>query len=138
MLKTNSKKAIDNIWKYLNDFVDIINEELVVYNDDMNTITEGNRKELATVIYQEFKAEKADDHLYKAGRISEQDLFDEWAQGLAMNGIFDYYIYRDDTNPVKILGDILEETEEERAKFAEDDAARTLTYLIYREVKKNI
>lgn len=138
MLKTNSKKAIDNIWKYLNDFVDIINEELVFYNDDMNTITEGNRKELATVIYQEFKAEKAGDHLYKAGRISEQDLFDEWAQGLAMNGIFDYYIYRDDTNPVKILGDILEETEEERAKFAEEDAARTLTYLIYREVKKNI
>jgi len=53
-----------------------------------------------------------------------------------MCGVFDYYTYRDETNPVNILGDILEETEAERNRFNEDKAAEMMTKLIYREVMK--
>lgn len=142
MLKTNSKKAINNIWAYLEGFINIINEELIAYHPEWNYLTAGNiekdnREILATVIYKEFIIEKVDGNKeYKAGRVSKQDLFKDWAQGLAMCGIFDYYLYREETNPVRILGDILEETETERNRYNEDQAAELLTNLIYREVLK--
>lgn len=142
MLKTNSKQAINNIWEYLEGFIDIINDELVAYNPEWNYLTKGNieknnREALATVIYKEFIIEKVkEDNQYKAGRISKQELFEEWAQGLAMCGIFDYYLYRENDNPREILGNILEETEEEKNRYTEDQAAERLTQLIYREVLK--
>lgn len=137
MLKTNSKKAIDNIWLYLEGFIDIINDERIAYEADKNYLQPGNRKELAAVIYETYEVEKKKgDHLNAAGRITDAALFEEWAQGLSMCGVFDYYTYRDDTNPVNILGDILEETETERNRFNEDKAAELMTKLIYREVMK--
>ena len=137
MLKTNSKKAKDNIWNYLNGFIDIINEELIAYDPEPNYLQEGDRKELANVVYNYYTETFKKNH-YKAYTTSDQKLFEDWAQGLTMCGMFDYYAYRDDTNPKKILGDILEETEAERNRYTEDEAAQMLTYLIYREIKREV
>lgn len=135
MLKTNSKKAIDNIWNYLEGFIDIINDERIAYEPEKNYLQPGNRHELATCIYETYESEKKNnDNLYKTGRIIDSALFEEWAAGLAMCGMFDFWYY---TTAVKILGDILEETETERARFTESDAEKMLTSLIYREVIKN-
>lgn len=135
MLKTNSKKAIDNIWNYLEGFIDIINDERIAYEPEKNYLQPGNRHELAACIYETYESEKKNnDNLYKAGRIIDAALFEEWAAGLAMCGMFDFWYH---TTAVKILGDILEETETERARFTESDAEKMLTSLIYREVIKN-
>lgn len=135
MVKTNSKKAIDNIWSYLEGFIDAINDEKIAYQPEKNYLQPGNRRDLARVIYESYEIEKKrGDCQYKAGRISDAALFEEWASGLAMCGMFDFWYY---CTAVKILGDILEETETETSRFTEDQAAEMLTHLIYREVIKN-
>lgn len=131
-LKTNSKQAKINLWNYLETFRDTINEERICWEAEHNYLQPGDRAALAEYIYNTFKAEKVNNNLnYRAGRINEQDLFTDWAQGLAMCGMFDYWA----TDARNLLGDILEETEAEREKFTEEQAEKLLTYLIYREVK---
>lgn len=125
-LKTNSKKAKENIWKYIETDLDYINE----YGDDIKA-TAGNKEEIATAIYNIFEGEK---HHREGFGYTKQELFKEWAQGLALGGLFDYYYYNRDA--VEILGDILEETEEERERFTDEEACDMLTYLIYREIEK--
>ena len=61
-----------------------------------------------------------------------QDAFMDWASGLPLD-TFDY-IATGDT--VKLVGDMLEETEEERSKYSDSQACDLLTYLIFREVGK--
>ena len=62
-----------------------------------------------------------------------QQGFIDWCAGLP--SILDtcYYYNR---SAIKDLGDILEQTEEERAKYTESDAERLLSILIYRELVK--
>ena len=135
MLKTNSKKAINNIWDYLEEFIDAINDERITYQADKNYLQPGNRHELAKTIYEIYESEKKNnDNMFAAGRITDAALFEEWASGLALCGMFDFWYH---CTAVKILGDILEETETEREKFTESDAEKMLTSLIYREVIKN-
>lgn len=135
-LKTNTKKAINNLWLYLEGFINDLNDEYIAYMPEFNYLQPGNKKELATVINEIFNAEvAAHDNRYKAGRISRQELFIEWAHGLPCAGIFDYYYIHE--SAVKILGDILEESEDERSRFTEDDAGNKLTFFIFREVERN-
>ena len=49
------------------------------------------------------------------------------------NNVFDY-IAEGDT--VKLVGDMLEQTEAERAKYTDSQACDLLTYMIYSEVSK--
>lgn len=127
MLKTNSKKAINNIWAYIMEDLDYINSG---YGYE---IAEGDRKATAAAIYEIFESEKYNGPYYK--QYNKQEVFTDWAQGLALGGMFDYYYFN--KNAVDVLGDILEETETERNKYTEEQAAAMLTSLIYREVIKN-
>lgn len=136
MLRTNSKKAIENIWKYVEGFRETINEELVSFEENPNYIQDGDKKTLAAYIYN-YYYETYKKNNYKAGTTNDQELFYNWAQGLTMCGMFDFFLYREETNPKNILGEILEETETEKKHFTDDQAAYTLTALIYREVIKN-
>jgi hypothetical protein len=123
MLRTNSKKAIENIKAYI----------MAIFNGENYDIeTPETFKETATIIYNTF----AEEFLYEYNRRrNEQEVFTEWCAGLP--SIIDtcYYYNRP---AVKDLGDILEETEEERNRYTESDAERVLTYLIYREIKKAV
>ena len=134
-LKTNSKKAIDNIWNYIEGFIDEINDCYIAYDPEYNYIQPGSRSDLATYVYHVYEGEKKNnDNLYNAGRITDQELFAEWASGLAMGGMFDFWYYGDTVN---LLGEMLEETETEKARYTDTAACEMLTSLIYREIVKN-
>lgn len=66
-------------------------------------------------------------------RNNEFAAFADWCAGLP--GVLNtcYYYNR---SAVDDLGAILEETSEEKARYTEEQAEKTLTTLIYRELKK--
>lgn len=124
MLRTNSKKARENIRAYIINHFDGTNYDLPETNDF---------SEIANYIYNTFKSEKyySDNYMMK-NRISEQTSFTDWCSGLP--SILDtcYYYNR---SAVDDLGAILEESENEKARYTEEKAENLLTYLIYREIK---
>lgn len=131
MLKTNTKKARENIRKYIIDIYDDT-EDYSHHNIDTDKQT---FEEIAEVIKEVFHLEKLNNenikNYYRVKNYSMYEIFKEWCQGLP--SIIDtcYYYNR---SAVKDLGDILEETEEERSRFTEEEAEEKLTYLIYREI----
>lgn len=128
MLKTNSKKARENVRKYILTDADYIAERI---GCDPDTLTEA---EALRSVWEIFKDEYYNPiHPTRRNRLNVSDLFAEWASGLALGGLFLYYY---NVSAVQVLGDILEETEEERSKYSEEQAERLLTLLIYREVSK--
>lgn len=135
MLKTNSKKAIANLRSYI---VENIGQELfdeLVESKEYQAPNEKSSFDIAAdFIYFCFKKEMLEhDSRYKANRINELELFERWGQGLASAFNFDYYL---GGQAVDDLGDILEETEEEKNRYSYQQAEELLTYLIYREIRK--
>lgn len=127
MLKTNSKKAKENIINYIIDnftpegYTDTVPEEW---------------HEIATFILNTFRSEKY--HLkedFKYYNNNELAAFEDWAAGLPSVIDTCYYYNR---SAVDDLGAILEETETERNKHSETDAEQCLTRLIYRVLKEAI
>lgn len=133
MLKTNTKKARENIRKYIINIYDDT-EDYNHHNIDTNKQT---FEEIAEVIKEVFKLEKLNNEnarqYYYRKNYSMYEVFKEWCQGLPTIIDTCYYYNR---SAIKDLGDILEETEEERSRFTEAEAEEKLTYLIYREMFK--
>lgn len=133
MLKTNTKKAKENIRKYI---INIYDDEVDYSNCGIDT-NKQTFEEIAEVIKEVFHLEKLNNenirNYYRVKNYSMYEIFKEWCQGLP--SIIDtcYYYNR---SAIKDLGDILEETEEERSRFTEEEAEEKLTYLIYREIFK--
>lgn len=123
MLRTNSKAAIENIKAYIMENADGTNYDVDLSGRSFDGV--------AHFILDTFKSEYKY-NLIKV-RASEQELFIEWCAGLPSVIDTCYYYNR---SAVDDLGEILEETEEEKAKYTEIKAERMLSYLIYREVKK--
>lgn len=123
MLRTNSKKAIENIRAYIMRNYD---------GENYGYETPSTFTETAKIIMQTFHKEYVKHNCYK-GRKPYQTLFEEWSSGLP--SILDtcYYYNR---SAVSDVASILEETEEESAKYTEADAEKLLTWLIYRELCK--
>ena len=124
MLKTNSKKAIENIRAYVVDNFTPDNYDLEPSNE-FTTV--------AKVIYNCFIEEKSG--INDWGRVAENVIFADWCAGLP--SIFNtcYYYNR---SAVDDLGEILEETEKEKEKYTQTEAEKLLTALIYREIKKAV
>lgn len=124
MLRTNCKQAVENIKRYITDHFDCSG-----FNDIQEPETFDG---VAETIYAIFLREKrSNDDYYRRNRISDYEIFKDWCQGLP--SILDtcYYYNR---SAVDDLGNILEETEEERNRYSEDQAQEMLTQLIWREV----
>lgn len=64
---------------------------------------------------------------------SRFEMFKDWAQGLpsVLNTLYYYNV-----SAVDLLGEWLEETEAEKAKFAEQEAEERITWLIFRELER--
>lgn len=120
MLFTRSKKAVENIRQYIIDHYDPTD-----YPEAPET---GTFPEIARVILDTCQREKQYNHYP-----STFAMFQDWCQGLPP--IFDtcYYYNR---SAIKDLGDILEQTKEERERYTEDQAETVLTKLIFREIEK--
>ena len=120
MLKSNCKKAKENIRTYIMNHSDFNGYGL---ESEPQTF-----KETASALMEIFHDEKLK---HNRNIKNYQDEFIDWLQGLP--SVFDslYYYNR---SAVADLGDILEETENERRKFSEQKAERILSCLIYREL----
>lgn len=128
MLKTNSKKARENVRHYIMGHFDPTG-----YDVDQNPET---FEEIAGIILDTFAQEKcySTKYMYRYGW-SDQKVFEDWCQGLP--SILDtcYYYNRSAVNDV---GAILEETPEELNPYTEQDAEKLLTRLIFRELMKGV
>ena len=112
-LKTNSRKAKENLKHY-------------ILTRAAGRIGEDNEKPFSA-IYAIFKEEKSGEY-YR--RQPESVVFEDWAQGLAMDRLFEHYLI-DAREPVAA---ILEQTPEEAARYTDEAAAELLTALIYRTI----
>lgn len=125
MLRTNSKKAAENIRAYI---VDGFTPEGYTDNPPQEF------PKIAAFILGTFRSEKywcPQDVRYYHG--CELLAFRDWCAGLA--GVLDTcYFYN--RSAVDDLGAILEETEQEKARYTEQQAEQLLTDLIYRELLK--
>lgn len=120
MLRTNSKKAAENIRSYI----------LEHFSPEGYTEKEFDGfPEVAAFILETMRHEKQ----YSAQGIGEPALFEDWAQGLPSLLDTCYYYNR---SAVADLGDILEEAESKRKGYTEERAEHILTCLIYRELVK--
>ena len=125
MLKTNSKKARENLRLYILENVDVSNY--------YNLKQPETFKEAATIVLKTFREEyyhSIED--FKYWKNNERLAFSSWTSGLP--SILDccYWYNRP---AVDDLGNILEQTKEERNKYNENAACQLLTDLIYRELK---
>ena len=125
MLKTNSKKAAENIRAYI---VEGFTPEGYTDNPPQDF------PNIAAFILDTFRSEKyccLQDVRYYHG--SESAAFADWCAGLPSVLDTCYFYNR---SAVDDLGAILEETETEKARYAEQQAEQLLTSLIYRELLK--
>lgn len=124
MLKTNSKKAVENIRNY------IVN----IYNDEeQDTKQNAPFEEIAKTVYGTFVAQKWS--FEKRHYANEQKAFEDWLQGLPNILDVGYYYNREAKADLQA---ILEQTDEQASKYTESQSEATLTYLIYREIKKAV
>ena len=127
MLKTNSKKTKENLKNY------------IVNNFDGTGYTEtqpGTWEEIAPFIIDTFRSEKyhlIEDIRYYHG--NECAAFLDWCAGLPSVLDTCYYYNR---SAVDDLGAILEETENEKSKFTEQEAEKRLTLMIYNALIKEV
>lgn len=123
MIRTNSKKAIENIRKY------ILENFTPYYKNDVD---EKDFKKVAKYIQNAVYNEKIKNDR-NSWRCGIQANFTAWCQGLPSVLDTCYYYNR---SAVDDLANILEETEEEKNKYTEEKAENLLTYLLYREIYK--
>lgn len=122
MLRTNSKKVRDEIKNYIMELFDGSGHDIE---------TPETFEETAKIIMEVFEVEKAPEGAY--ARMTREERFADWTAGLpSILHTSDYYL----GSAVDILGDILKETEEEKARFTDSEAEKLLTYLIYRQLIK--
>ena len=127
MLRINSKKAVENIREYIMDGFSSEN-----YTDNPPREFPG----IAAFILDTFRSEKyryLEDYAYYNG--SELLAFRDWCAGLPSVLDTCYFYNR---SAVDDLGAILEETEQEKARYTEQQAEQFLTDLIYRELLKGV
>lgn len=67
---------------------------------------------------------------------SFQEMFINWCAGLP--SLLDTALYYCHCSAVELVGNILEQTKEERSKYSEAEAERLMSYLIYKEVANDL
>jgi len=123
MIRSTSRKALDNIRAYIVSNYDPSSYDLPVETD------------FPAICKQIITAWISEKGQYKRYNESFFDSFMDWCSGLP--SILDTcYFYN--RSAVDDLGAILEETEVEKAKYTEQDAEKMLTWLIYREISKTV
>lgn len=128
MLRTNSKKAAENIRGYITENFtpeSYTDKEFSDFSEIAGFILETFRKEKYSVL--------ADFRYY---RRNEAAAFADWCAGLPSLLDTCYYYNR---SAVDDLAAILEQTEAEKARYTDESKAEELlTSLIYRELKKAV
>lgn len=127
MLKTNTKKARENVKRYIVKYFD---PECCEGCPGEFAGNPENFNDVKNYIMEIFHKESRD---WRKTQETEWELFKDWASGLPSVLDCCYYYSR---LAVVDIGDILEETPEERARFSERQAEDRLTLMIYRELAR--
>ena len=135
MIRSNSKKAIQNIRNYIIDNFDPeaygLDEIIKAMEDNAAGI---RNVDIWSMVKEQIKATVyAEKIQYDTRHMSRQQLFTEWCQGLPSLLDTCYYSNR---SAVDDLAAILEETEEEKNRFTEEQAEEKITWLMFREIYK--
>lgn len=128
MLKSNSRKAIENIRCYI---LRCFNPE--GYEFDIQPEGENGEYTLGQFAYvREFiRQTVVDEKLYASVKVLTYDVFEDWCRGLPALLDTCYFYNR---SAVDDLAAILEETEDEKSRYNENAAEVMLTKLIWREL----
>lgn len=123
MLRTNCKKALENIRAYILENTDVTGYDKYEQPETF--------EQAALIIWDEFQTAKQ--YELCRPRTNIQECFTDWCAGLP--SIIDtcYYYNRSAVND---LAKLLNETEAEASRFTETEAERQLTWLIFREISK--
>lgn len=127
MLRTNSKKAKENIKNYI---LENFNPEGYI-EEEKDTITK-NFSIVCNFIYTTFYHEEVK---YNKNKLTNYEMFKWWCQGLPSVLDCCYYYNR---SAIEEVAKILEETEEEKNRFTEQQAEELLTKLIYKTIVDNL
>lgn len=125
MLRTNCKQVKEALKNYIMENYDGENYEAGTPEAEAQTF-----EEKARVILADVKRVEG----WRVGRYTRytwQDAFHDWAGGLP--SLLDCS-YHYNVSAVDLLGDMLEETEEERNRYTEQEAEEMLDKLLYREL----
>lgn len=131
MLRTNSRKAMENIRKEIVNSYEAANEYYTFEGREAKT----DFNEICADILEAFRIEKLEnDCYYIAGRASKNEMFMDWMQGLptAFPVADDIFL----RSAIDFLGNILEETEEEKARYTEDKAEKLLVTFFTENLRK--
>ena len=124
MLRTNSKIVRERVRSYILENSEDIRECM-----DFDGVAHDHADDVFKYIWQDYM-ENAGNYISRG--VSYQEDFAQYGSGLPWH-IFDYYY---NVEAVELVGDILDETEEERARFCERDAERLMSYLIFKECSR--
>ena len=131
MLRTNSKKAMENIRKEIVDSYEAAEEYFTFEGREQKK----EFPEICRDILKAFNLEKLEGNkIYMSGRVSRSEMFADWMAGLptAFPVADDIFL----RSAVNFLGEILEETEEEKGKYTEEKAEKLACSLLFRELEK--
>lgn len=133
MLRTNSKEVKNRVKAYIIENVGAWYEENAEYFEEqgvkeLTALNPESFEDMAKALQVEFEREYYSNPFHK--KHIRFDMFISWAQGLPLNGTFDFY-YNIEAKP--IVKAWLEETDAEANRHTEREAERLLTSLIYRE-----
>ena len=137
MLRSNSKAAKQNIMNYIRDYAVSVIEERIAFaaseSEEPEQIDTRDNNAICKFIYETFMNEygAAEGRRNINRGKAWQDIFADYASGLPFGGLFCYYYNR---SAVDDVAEILQETEEEKKKYSEQDAERLLSNLIFREI----
>ena len=143
MLKTNTEQVQEKIKNYivggykewLEDNRNYIEKEAETFEEIAKEILKDCFKAEALNIYCKTPKDIYNFIFKYYGSI--QNMFIYWCQGLPSILNCDYYLYYM-VSPVDLLGEWLEETEEEKSKYSDDEASELITKLIFRDLAKAI
>ena len=125
MLRMNSKKARENVRNYI---AERFTPEGYTDNPPRE-FPQIARFILATFRNGNYRLPED----FRYYRNNEFAAFADWCSGLP--GVLDTYYYCN-RSAIDELGAVLEETDEEKARYTEEQAEKTLTTLIYRELTR--
>lgn len=124
-MKTTNKKTRQNVRQYILDHFEPCGYDFTGPCTFQN---------VARFILEVYASEKYYSPEYQAAKgFTNEVVFMDWCQGLPSVLDTCYYYNR---SAVVDLGNILEQSERERAQYTEEQAERLLTHLIYQELVK--
>jgi hypothetical protein len=134
MLKSNSKQATERIRDYVCDHVnfdyDTVNEKYYYVIDLEKRHENGENMDMFSVYANAIFTIMFEEVIENdKRRLSFQEYFEHWCEGLPSCFDTGYYVNRSAV-------DILEQTALQRSKYTESQAEEMLTRLIFREIYK--